>query len=200
MTPAVELVDRTKVSRIRRALRDRERPHRLGVLLDCSSLRDSSREPREVARRHGLGARHGDDLLRWCEDWGIANLAVHLVVADVLRRREGAQVDYAQGLVDAVVAQTVAGPDQRWRLEISGNLSRLPESTRTALRLAGRWTQGRDREVAVSIGHPGQPTAARVSEAAVRLAPTSGPELAERDLAEALHRWVRAGAGRADWG
>ena len=196
---AAELVDRTRVSRLRRTLRDRERPHRLGVVLDCSDLRGSLREPREAARVHGRGARHGDELLRWCEEWDIPHLAVHVVVSEAPRRREGVQVDYLQGLVDVVVTQAVAGPAQRWRTEVSGDLGRLPPGTRTALRVAGRWTRGRASEVAVSIGHPGQPPGARVREAAVRLTPLATLELAERDLAEALHRWVRAGAGRADW-
>lgn len=200
MNAAAELVDRARTSRIRRALRGQARPHRLGVLLDCSGLRGTSREPQDPASGYGVGAGHAGELLRWCEDWGIAHLAVHVVVADVLRRREAAQVGYAQGLVDAIIAETVAGAGERWRVEATGELSRLPASTLTALRVADSWTRGRASEVTVSIGHPGQQPGARLGAANVLLTPPTPTCLAERDLAEALLTWLRRGAGRASWG
>ncbi|GAA1230039.1 undecaprenyl diphosphate synthase family protein [Oryzihumus leptocrescens] len=196
MSAVADLLDRARVARIRRALRDGERPQRLGLVLDCSDLRATSREPLDAGAGHSAGAAHADDLLYWCEEWDIDHLVVHVVTAGVLRRGQGGQVGYLRGLVEAVVADTVAGPGESWRLEVAGDVSRLPTYTIAALRLAAALTRSRQHQLTVSIGHPGEPAPA-LDAADLVLTPPLPLGLTERELAEALLEWSRTEVGRA---
>lgn len=196
MNAVADLLDRARVARIRRALRDDERPQRLGVVLDCSDLRPPARETLDASAAYSAAAAHADDLLHWCEEWDIDHLAVHVVTAVVLRRGQGGQVGYLRGLVETVVADTVAGPGESWRLEATGDVSRLPASTIAALRLAAALTRSRRHQLTISIGHPGDRPQA-LDAADLVLTPPLPLGLAERDLAEALLEWSRAEVGRA---
>jgi len=191
-----DLLDRARVARIRRALRDDERPQRLGVVLDCSELRAPAREAIDAGAGYGAGAGHAEDLLHWCEEWDIDHLAVHVVTAGELRRGQGGQVGYLRGLVEAVITDTVAGPGDSWRLDVAGDVSRLPTSTIAALRLAAALTGNRQHELTISIGHPGHRPQA-LDAADLVLTPPLPLGLVERDLAEALLDWSRAEVGRA---
>ena len=197
MNAVADLLDRARVARIRRALRGGERPQRLGLVLDCSDLRASSREPLDTTTGYRVAAGLVGDVLRWCEEWEIAHLSVHVVTAGVLRRGQGAQVGYARGLVEAVITETVLGHGQHWRLEVAGDLSRMPASTTSALRLAVGRTRGRESDLTVSLGHPGQRPDALLTAADLVLTPPTQPGLTERDLAEALLDWSRTEVGRA---
>jgi undecaprenyl pyrophosphate synthase len=192
-----DLLDRVRVARIRRVLRDGERPRRLGLVLDCSDLRASSREPLDTTTGYRVAAGLVGNVLRWCEEWEIAHLSVHVITAGVLRRGQGAQVGYARGLVEAVITETVLGQGQRWRLEVAGDLSRLPASTTSAVRLAVGRTRGRESDLTVSLGHPDQRPDALLTAADLVLTPPTQPGLTERDLAEALLDWSRTEVSRA---
>ncbi|HEX8970386.1 undecaprenyl diphosphate synthase family protein [Oryzihumus sp.] len=196
MNAVADLLDRARVARIRRALRDGERPQRLGIVLDCSELRATAREALDASAAYRAAAAHADDLLGWCEDWDLDHLALQVVTADVLRRGQAGQAGYLRGLVETVIADTVAGPGDSWRLEVAGDVSLLPSSTIAALRLAAALTRGRRHELTISIRHPGDQSEA-LEAADLVLTPPLPLGLAERDLAEALLDWSRAEVSRA---
>lgn len=124
---------------------------------------------------HRYGANHVEDLLGWCDAWGIDHLTAYVLSADNIRRRPREQVDQLFGLLTDTLPNLVIR-SRRWALHVAGDLDLLPVSARAALAKAEEATADRPAHVTMAIGYDGRTD---IVDAVRRGLLTHGPQLDE---------------------
>ena len=173
----------SRVERLRREVRRGPLPTHLGVVMD-GNRRWARAAGLDARAGHRAGAEHVGDLLRWCEDAGIAHLTVYVLSADNVRRRGGDEIDHLMTLLETVVPQQVLSRDGHWRLHVSGDLDLLPASTRTVLLDAVDATAGGVAHLTLAIAYDGRADIVHAVRAAV--ARSAGGEVLVEDISGCL--------------
>ncbi|MGH8875939.1 MAG: polyprenyl diphosphate synthase, partial [Stackebrandtia sp.] len=106
---------------------------------------------------HRYGARHVDEVLRWCAGLGIRHVTVYVASSDNLRKRGGDEIGHLMTMIEQVVVEDLRLPSNRWRLHLAGRLEALPDSTAHALKSARDLTAERelDHHLTIAIGYDG---------------------------------------------
>ena len=157
MTPAA-LVYRLYAARLRRQLEDVRRPGHVGVIMDGN---------RRWARRAGLpdpslghrhGARHLDELLRWCEAADVGFVSVFVCSTENLLRRDDDEVAFLMNVIEEMAADVRAEPRPRWTLHLAGMLDALPDRTHNALKAAAEHTTScrTGNHLTLAVGYGGR--------------------------------------------
>jgi short-chain Z-isoprenyl diphosphate synthase len=152
------LAYRLYAARLRRQLEHVQGPRHVGVIMDGN---------RRWARRAGLadpslghrhGARHLDNLLRWCTEAGISFVSVFVCSTENLARRDDDEVATLMGVIEEMAADVLAEARPRWSLHVAGMLDALPDSTRNALKAAVEHTSScrTGSHLTLAIGYGGR--------------------------------------------
>ena len=104
---------------------------------------------------HRFGADHVEDLLSWCDAWGIDHLTTYVLSADNIRKRSPEQVAYLFDLLAERVPELMRRAG-RWALHVSGDLDLLPAATSARLVEAERQTADRPAHLTVAVGYDGR--------------------------------------------
>lgn len=142
--------------RLSAALNGKSLPRHVAVLLDGN--RRWAREMGFVNPTDGhlVGAERVKQLLRWCDEVGVAHVTVWLLSTDNLSRPESELVPLLRIIEN--LATELATEGQPWRLRIVGALDLLPDSLATALKAAEERTSGRTggAQVNLAVGYGGR--------------------------------------------
>jgi short-chain Z-isoprenyl diphosphate synthase len=134
----------------------RPRPAHVGVM--CDGNRRWAKEMGYVDPNdgHRVGAERIKELLRWCDEAGIAHVTLWLLSTDNLSR-PAAELDPLLRIIEDLVTE-LAEDGQPWRLRMVGALDVLPASLATALKAAEERTVHRDAgaQVNVAVGYGGR--------------------------------------------
>jgi short-chain Z-isoprenyl diphosphate synthase len=104
---------------------------------------------------HRFGADHVEELLDWCDAWGIDHLTTYVLSADNIAKRSPEQVRYLFNLITDRLPELVRRRS-RWALHVSGDLDLLPADTAAALREAEQETADRPAHLTAAIGYDGR--------------------------------------------
>ncbi|WP_308257255.1 undecaprenyl diphosphate synthase family protein [Saccharothrix luteola] len=85
---------------------------------------------------HLHGGEHLETVLGWCADLGIRYVTVFVASSDNLRKRGSEETAFLMEVVERVVVDRVVARSERWRLNVTGRLNLLPDSTAHALKRA----------------------------------------------------------------
>ncbi|MCD0442770.1 di-trans,poly-cis-decaprenylcistransferase [Glycomyces sp. A-F 0318] len=154
---APRLLYRLYAKRLQRKLVPDLLPRHVAVAMDGNRRWARSRGFADAGIGHRYGAEHLDDLLGWCAPIGIDHVTVYVASVDNLRKRDGGEVAHLMEMIEAIIADRLMLPGNRWRLHIAGQLDHLPDSTAEALKAAVDATAGRDGgHLTIAIGYDGQ--------------------------------------------
>ena len=129
-------------------------PRHVGVILD-GNRRWARSVGAASSEGHQRGADKIVDLLQWCDEAGVELVTLWLLSTDNLNR-PASELEPLLGIIEGVVTD-LAGPQNRWTLNIVGALDLLPADTARVLKLAAAGTAGRPGvEVNVAIGYGGR--------------------------------------------
>jgi short-chain Z-isoprenyl diphosphate synthase len=105
---------------------------------------------------HRVGAERIKELLRWCDEAGIAHVTLWLLSTDNLSR-PAAELDPLLQIIEDLVTE-LAEDGQPWRLRMVGALDVLPASLASALKAAVERTVSRDSgaQVNIAVGYGGR--------------------------------------------
>jgi len=142
--------------RLTASLAGKPLPRHVAVLLDGN--RRWAREMGFVNPTDGhlVGAERVKQLLRWCDEVGVAHVTVWLLSTDNLSRPESELVPLLQIIEN--LATELAADGQPWQLRIVGALDLLPDHLATALKAAEERTVGRTggAQVNLAVGYGGR--------------------------------------------
>ncbi|OLB74743.1 MAG: isoprenyl transferase [Actinobacteria bacterium 13_2_20CM_2_71_6] len=137
-------------------LKGKPRPLHVGVM--CDGNRRWAKEMGYVDPNdgHRVGARRVLDLLRWCDEAGIAHVTLYLLATDNLRR-PAAELEPLLKIIEDLVTE-LAADGNPWRVRIAGALDLLPSDTAAALKAAEERTVDRTGGVQVNaaVGYGGR--------------------------------------------
>lgn len=127
-------------------------PRHVGVVMDGNRRWATLAGHTDPSVGHLFGADHVEDLLGWCDTWGIEHLTSYVLSADNIRKRPKEQVNALFGLLSERLPRIVM-ESERWALHVSGDVSLLPSATADALLSAERTTAGRPSHLTLAIGY-----------------------------------------------
>src|SRR5689334_21500412 len=130
-------------------------PQHVGVM--CDGNRRWAKEMGYVDPNdgHRVGAARIKELLRWCEQAGIAHVTLWLLSTDNLSR-PAEQLDPLLKIIENL-AEELAAEDNLWRLHMAGALVLLPATTAEVLKAAEERTAGRSGgRVNMAVGYGGR--------------------------------------------
>ena len=132
------------------------RPRHVGVM--CDGNRRWAKEMGYVDPNdgHRVGAERIKELLRWCDEAGIAHVTLWLLSTDNLSR-PAPELDPLLRIIEDLVTE-LAEDGQPWRLRMVGALDVLPASLASALKAAEERTVSRDdgARVNIAVGYGGR--------------------------------------------
>src|SRR5262245_46943939 len=132
------------------------RPRHVGVM--CDGNRRWAKEMGYVDPNdgHRVGAERIKELLRWCDEAGIAHVTLWLLSTDNLSR-PAAELDPLLQIIEDLVTE-LAEDGQPWRLRMVGALDVLPASLAAALKAAEERTVSRSggAQVNIAVGYGGR--------------------------------------------
>lgn len=132
------------------------RPAHVGVMVDGNRRWAKDMGYIDPNDGHRVGASRILDLLRWCDDAGIAHVTLYLLSTDNLSR-PAAELDPLLRIIENLVGD-LAAEGNPWRLRTVGALDVLPAQTATALKAAAEHTVGRTggAQVNIAVGYGGR--------------------------------------------
>lgn len=151
---ARSLAYRIYEARLSRRIRGGPLPHHVGVILDGNRRWARATGYHDAAEGHRRGAAKIDELLGWCEDFGINVVTLWLLSTENLTR-DPVEVQALLGIIEDKVRDLSS--DDRWRIRALGNLEMLPSKTASVLQDAERRSeQHSGRELNVAVGYGGR--------------------------------------------
>jgi short-chain Z-isoprenyl diphosphate synthase len=149
---ARSLAYRIYESRLSAGIKRGPLPKHVGVILDGNRRWARATGYEDAAEGHRRGAAKIDELLDWCDGFGIHVVTLWLLSTENLTR-DPAEVQQLLAIIEEKVSALSA--DERWRIRALGNLEMLPPSTGRVLAEAERVSEkhaGRELNVAVGYG------------------------------------------------
>jgi short-chain Z-isoprenyl diphosphate synthase len=151
-----ELVYSAYERRLAGRLAGKPHPRHVGVM--CDGNRRWAKEMGYVDPNdgHRVGAARIKELLRWCDEAGIALVTLWLLSTDNLSR-PAAELNPLLKIIEDLVTE-LAEDGQPWQLRMVGALDVLPAPLAEALKAAEERTVGRQRgaQVNVAVGYGGR--------------------------------------------
>lgn len=142
--------------RLTQLLAGKPRPRHVGVM--CDGNRRWARDMGYVDPNdgHRVGAARIKELLRWCDEAGIAHVTLYLLATDNLRR-PAAELDPLLQIIEDLSTE-LAEDGNPWQLRMVGALDLLPADTAAALKAAQERTAGRQggAHVNIAVGYTGR--------------------------------------------
>lgn len=130
-------------------------PRHVGVVMDGNRRWARAAGHLNPSVGHRSGADHVEDLLGWCDAWGIDHLTAYVLSADNIRKRSPEQVTYLFDLLAERVPELMRRAS-RWALHVSGDLDLLPAATAERLVEAERVSADRQAHLTVAVGYDGR--------------------------------------------
>lgn len=151
-------------------------PRHVGVILDGNRRwARSFGEP--VAAGHRRGADKIAELLAWSSDVGVEVVTLWMLSTDNLKRSPEEVAELVGIIADAVHTLAATG---RWRIQVMGDLSLLPDAAARTLRAAQATTAGvAGLHVNVAIGYGGRHEIAEAVRSLLRAHAAAGATLDE---------------------
>jgi short-chain Z-isoprenyl diphosphate synthase len=151
-----DLVYSVYVRRLSAALQGKPRPRHVGVIVDGNRRWAKEMGYVDPNDGHRMGAERIKELLRWCDQAGVAHVTLWLLSTDNLNRPAGELEPLLQIIED--LATELSADDQPWRLRMVGALDLLPTHHAAALKAAEERTVGRagGAQVNIAVGYGGR--------------------------------------------
>lgn len=139
--------------RLARRLQGKTLPAHVGVMLD-GNRRWARSAGLDTAQGHQAGAERISELLTWCEEFGVEVVTLWMLSTDNLHREEKEVADLLEIIASAVGKLAAT---RRWRLQMVGDLSLLPEEIADRLRAAELLTTDIDGiHINIAVGYGGR--------------------------------------------
>jgi short-chain Z-isoprenyl diphosphate synthase len=142
--------------RLAARLAGRPHPRHVGVM--CDGNRRWAREMGYVDPNdgHRVGAERIKELLRWCDEAGIAHVTLWLLSTDNLSR-PAAELDPLLKIIEDLVEE-LSADGQSWELRLVGALDVLPAGMAASLKASAERTVGRrgGAQVNIAVGYGGR--------------------------------------------
>ncbi|MER5263149.1 polyprenyl diphosphate synthase [Actinosynnema sp. NPDC002837] len=144
--------------RLRRQVASGPLPRHVALIMDGNRRWAREQGYANPSIGHLHGGEHLETVLGWCADFGIRHVTVFLASSDNLRKRGSEETAFLMEVVERVVVDRVVARSERWRLNVTGRLNLLPDSTAYALKRAQDLTLERatDSELTVAVGYDGR--------------------------------------------
>jgi short-chain Z-isoprenyl diphosphate synthase len=155
---ATDLLYRIYARRLAREVGGGPLPQHVGVIVD-GNRRYAAARGAAASDGHAAGAKHIDEFLGWCLEYGIPCVTLWLLSTDNLHR-DDEELASLLPLIEATVRDLGCTEDAKrrgLRVTAVGALDLLPEETRAALKAAEEATADHDRlRVQVAVGYGGR--------------------------------------------
>lgn len=177
---------------LRGRVRDGPLPRHVAVILDGNRRWASLAGRREAGAGHRQGADKLDDLVRWCNTLGIAELTVWALSTENLGRSSGELAALTEIVAEKLTALSgpPPGPESAVRVRVFGRLELLPTALAEAARLAeARTAANEGLSLNVALGYSGRDELVHATQQLIRSLAASGlsPErMAEHVDADAI--------------
>src|ERR1035437_3106111 len=158
--------------RLEAAVRNRDMPKHVGVILD-GNRRYARKSEVAIGAGHRAGADKGEELVQWCDDLGIPAVTIWVLSTDNFKR-DPEELKTIFAIIEEKIAALgeAQNRSKRRRIRAVGRLELLPDSTREAIQRVERdtadygpyellWAGGRSALAA----RPHRPPAPRHEEA-----------------------------------
>jgi short-chain Z-isoprenyl diphosphate synthase len=152
-------LDRLYTVRLRRRLMATgPLPAHVGLIMDGNRrwARQQGFDNASVGHRHG--AEHLEEFLLWAGRLGIGHVTVFVCSTENLTRRSAGEVAFLMNVIEDLATRLLARRDDRWRVQVAGNLNSLPPSTAGILQEAVAATANNpdNRHLTLAIGYGGR--------------------------------------------
>jgi short-chain Z-isoprenyl diphosphate synthase len=141
--------------RLAAKLAGKPHPHHVAVIVDGNRRWAKEMGYVDPNDGHRVGAAKIEELLRWCDEAGVAIVTLWLLSTDNLSRPAG-ELDPLLAIIENLAAE-LAAEGKPWRLRMTGALDLLPATTTTVLKAAEEHTVDRTGvQVNIAVGYGGR--------------------------------------------
>ncbi len=141
--------------RLARRLVGKPHPHHVGVIVDGNRRWAKEMGYVDPNDGHRVGAEKIEELLRWCDEAGVAIVTLWLLSTDNLSR-PARELDPLLHIIDSL-AEDLAAEGKPWRLRMAGALDLLPSATAATLKAVEERTADRTGvQVNMAVGYGGR--------------------------------------------
>ncbi len=152
------LIYRFYQGRLEAAVRNRDMPKHVGVILD-GNRRYARKSEVAIGAGHRAGADKGEELVQWCDELGIPAVTIWVLSTDNFKR-DPEELETIFSIIEekiAALGEAQARTSKRRRIRAVGRLELLPESTREAIQRVERDTaEYGPYELLVAVGYGGR--------------------------------------------
>lgn len=139
--------------RLMNKLRNLPKPQHVGVILD-GNRRWAAEQGGPASRGHRIGASRIQSLLEWCEEQGVEVVTLWLLSTENLNRNQSELIPLLR-IIEKTAAELAS--TGRWRVNLVGAASALPNQTANALQSAQESTKGlTGLTVNMAVGYSGR--------------------------------------------
>lgn len=153
-----DLIYRFYQGRLEAAVRDRDMPKHVGVILD-GNRRYARKSEVAIGAGHRAGADKGEELIEWCDDLGIPAVTIWVLSTDNFKR-DPEELETIFTIIEekiAALGDSQTRRSKRRRIRAVGRLELLPNSTREAIQRVERDTADYGPyELLVAVGYGGR--------------------------------------------
>ena len=130
-------------------------PQHIAMIVDGNRRWAKERMQERAAIGHRAGAQKVPELLRWCEEAGVATVTLYLLSADNLKSRDADELHDLFGIIGNLAAEIAENPE--WRVKHVGAIDCLVPELVDALERAERVSAGRTGlHVNLAVGYGGR--------------------------------------------
>jgi len=152
------LIYRFYQQRLEHAVRHRQMPKHVGVVLDGNRRFAKKSGLLSIAEGHRVGADRAEDLINWCDDLGIPVVTVWALSTDNFKR-DPEELESIFTLVEEKIDELgrAQSRSNRRRVRAVGRLELLPQSTRASIaRIEAETADNGPYELIVAVGYGGR--------------------------------------------
>ncbi len=156
-------------------------PHHIGLILDGNRRFAREMGFLDVVEGHRRGADKVEEVLNWCEEWGIRMVTIWILSTENLTRPPE-ELSALLGLIERKLREAAVDPKThrtRLRIRAIGRPDLLPASTQEAIRMAEEATREYDSFfLNVAVGYGGRQEIADAVASLMRERAAQGQDLA----------------------
>ncbi len=177
------LVYRLYERSLERQLAADDMPRHVAVILDGNRRWAERQGGVRVSHGHAVGARKTLEFLGWCDELGIKVVTLYLLSTDNLKGRTGGELTDLLEIIGQLAHDLAA--TKKWRLQLVGDRSSLPESLAKAIGEAEKATASIEAmHVNLAVGYGGRKEIADAMRSILKAHSSQGTSIDE--LAELL--------------
>lgn len=155
LIPALGLIYRLYIRRLKGQIGGKNHPRHVGLILDGNRRWAKLRALESSAHGHRAGADKIHEFLTWCDDLGVENVTLYLLSTDNIAGRDPRELDALCEIIESLADQL--SRFRNWRVQHVGHREDLPDGLLAQLDAASARTESNSGlHVNLAVGYGGR--------------------------------------------